>query len=113
MKKIKKFSTEKIISLSLVSLINGISTFFRLFNAKAILLEELLWYYLTHSLEDNWVHTFPKGICPKVNEIARLEFELCVQRFNHYTTKTHPENFCCNNKLPLLIKLENLEVSIV
>ena len=39
------------------------------------------------------VHTFPKGICPKVNIIARLEYELAyydsaVHRFNHYTTKT-------------------------
>ena len=32
---------------------------FRLFNAKAILLEEQLWYYLTHSWEDKGVHTFP------------------------------------------------------
>ena len=53
----------------LVSLFNGISTLFRLFNAKAILLEEQLWYYLTHSWEDKGVHTFPKGICPKVNVI--------------------------------------------
>ena len=34
------------------------------------------------------------GICPKVNVIARLEFELAyyysaVQRFNHYITR-HP-----------------------
>ena len=40
-----------------------------------------------------WIHTFPKGICPKVNVITRLEFELAyynfgVQRFNHYTTRT-------------------------
>ena len=60
----------------MVSLFNGISTLFRLFNAKAILLEEQLWYYLTHSWEDKGVHTFPKGICPKVNVIARLEYEL-------------------------------------
>ena len=26
--------------------------------------------YLTHSWEDKGVHTFPKGICPKVNVIA-------------------------------------------
>ena len=37
--------------------------------------------------------TFRKGICPKVNVIARLEFELAyndsaVQCFSHYTTKT-------------------------
>ena len=77
----------------LVSLFNGISTLFRLFNAKAILQEEQQWYYLTHSWEDKGVHTFPKGICPKVNVIARLEYELAyydsaVHRFNHYTTRT-------------------------
>ena len=52
--------------------------------------------YLTHSWEDKGVHTFPKGICPKVNVIARLEYELAyydsaVHRFNHYTTRTPPE----------------------
>ena len=79
----------------LVFSFNGISTFFRLFNAKAIFLEEQYWYYLTHNWEDKGVHTFPKGICPKVNIIARLEYELAyydsaVHRFNHYTTKTPP-----------------------
>ena len=34
--------------------------FLGLFNAKAILLEEQLWYYLTHSWEDKGVHTFPR-----------------------------------------------------
>ena len=58
-------------------------------NAKAILLEEQLWYYLTYSWEDKGVHTFPNSICPKVNVIARLEFELAyydsaVHRFNLY-----------------------------
>ena len=77
----------------LVWLFNGISTLFRLFNA--ILLEEQSWYYLTHSWEDKGVHTFPKGICPKVNVIVRLEYELAyydstVQRFTHYTTRTPP-----------------------
>ena len=66
-----------------------------LFNAKAILLEEQLWYDLTHSWEDKGVHTFPKGICPKVNLLVRLEYELAyydseVHRFNHYTTRTPP-----------------------
>ena len=48
----------------------------------------------THSWRENkGVHTFPKGICPKVNVIARLEYELAyydsaVHRFNHYTTRT-------------------------
>ena len=41
-----------------------------LFNAKAILLEKQQWYYLTNSEEDTGVHTFPKGIWPKVNVIA-------------------------------------------
>ena len=66
----------------------------RLFNAKAILLEEQYWYSLTHNWEDTGFHTFPKGICPKVNVIARLEYELAyydsaVHRFNHYT-RGHP-----------------------
>ena len=47
-------------------------------------------FYLTHSWEDKGVRTFRKGICPKVNVIARLEYELAdydsaVHRFNHYT----------------------------
>ena len=71
--------------------------FRRLFNAKATLLEEQLWYYLTHSWEDKEVHTFPEGIYPKVNVIALLEFELAyydsaVQRFNPYTTRIPPRN---------------------
>ena len=46
--------------------------------------------------EDKGVHTFPKGICPKVNVIARLEYELAyydsaVHPFNHYTTRTPPK----------------------
>ena len=45
------------------------------------------------SWEDKGVHTFPKGICPKVNVIAGLEYELVYydsagHRFNHYTTRT-------------------------
>ena len=41
------------------------------------------------------VNTFPKGICTKVNVIARLEYELTyydptVQRFNHYSMRTPP-----------------------
>ena len=53
----------------MVSLFNGISTFVG---------------YLKGA------HTFPNGICPKVNVIDRLEFELAygnvtVQHVNHYT----------------------------
>ena len=47
----------------------------------------------TNRWEDKEVHTFPKGICPKVNVIARPEFELAlydsgVQRFKPYTLRT-------------------------
>ena len=67
----------------------------RSFNAKAILPEEQQWYYLTHSWEDKGVHTFPRGICPKVNLIVLMEFELAyynstVHRFKYYTMKTPP-----------------------
>ena len=49
-------------------------------------------YYLTNCWKDKEVHTFPKGICPKVNVIARLEFEFAnydsvVHQFNHYATR--------------------------
>ena len=58
-----------------------------------------LFSYFTHSWEDKGAHTFPKGICPKVNVIARLAYELvyydsAVHHFNHYTTRTPPPH--CN-----------------
>ena len=70
-------------------LFNGI------FNTRAIITEEQKWYCLTHSWEDKGVHTFPKGICSKVNIIARLGYELTYyesadQCFMHYTTKPLP-----------------------
>ena len=73
--------------LGLFSLFNGISTFVAYLIPKR--------YYLTHSWEDEGVHTSPKGICPKVNVIERLEYELAyydsaVHCFNHYTTRTPP-----------------------
>ena len=64
-----------------------------LFKSKAILIEEQQWFYLTHSWGEKGVpmvlvHTFPKGISPKVNAIARLKFELAynesvVQHFSY------------------------------
>ena len=48
----------------------------------------------------SWVcYTFPRGICPKMNVITRLEYELAyydstVYRFNHYTTRTPPYTYC-------------------
>ena len=70
-----------------------------LFNAKSIRLEEQQWCYLTHNWEDKRAHTFPNGICPKANVIARLAFEIVyndsvVQRFSHYTTKTPLSRIC-------------------
>ena len=46
-------------------------------------------------MEDEGVHTFPKGICAKVNIIAQLEYKLAyydsaVHRFNHDTMRTPP-----------------------
>ena len=66
---------------------------FKLFNAKAILLEEQSWWYLTNTRLNKGVNAFPQGICPKVNVRVRLEFELAyddsaVDRYNHYTTRT-------------------------
>ena len=56
-------------------------------------LEEQSRYYLTHSWEEKEVHIFPKVICPKVNEIEQVEFELAYHDstlpcLNHYTTRT-------------------------
>ena len=71
-----------------LSLFNGISTFVGYLMPKPFSEKN-------SSGEDKEVHTFPKGICPKVNVIARLEFELAyydseVHRFNHYSTRTPP-----------------------
>ena len=63
-------------------------------------------------LFNNWadmgVHTFPKGICRKVNVIARLEYELAyydsaVQRFNHNTTRTPPQRNCLDAHLGQIV----------
>ena len=89
-----------------------------LFNAKAILLEEQSWYYLTHSWEDKGFHTFPKGICPKVNVIARLEYELAdfdssVHHFNHYTTWILLSLLSNNNNLPAVIWFQLFLILII
>ena len=65
-----------------------------LFNAKAILVEEHQWCYLTHSWGDKGVlHIFLKGINLKVNVIVQLEvelayFEAAIQHFSHYATES-------------------------
>ena len=51
------------------------------FNAASTLREEHSWYYLTHGLENKEVHTFQKGIGPKVKALARQELELALLRF--------------------------------
>ena len=66
-----------------------------LFTAKAIFVEQK-WYYLTHNLGYKGVHTFPKGISPKVNVIAQVEselvhFEAAVHHFHHNATITPPQ----------------------
>ena len=89
---ISLYKSRSEVRFGLVSLFEWHINLCRLFDAKAIR------YYLTHSWEDKGVHTFPKSICPKVNVIARLEYELAyydsaVHRFNHYTTRTPLGNF--------------------
>ena len=49
------------------------------------------WFYLIYSWSDKGVQTFPKKISPKMNETARLEFELAyfsaaLQLFRYYIT---------------------------
>ena len=60
-----------------------------LFYVRTIFVEEKLWFCLIHSWVDKGVHTFLKGISPKVRLIARLEikpvyYETAGQRFTHY-----------------------------
>ena len=50
--------------------------------------------------EDKRVYTFPKGISPKVNVIAQLEFELAyfeaaVQRYSHYAIRVNRVIYVC------------------
>ena len=62
-------------------------------HTKANLAEGQQGYYFTYSREDKEVHTFPNGICTKVEIIVLLEFEVAyfeaaVLHFSHYTTRT-------------------------
>ena len=50
-------------------------------NAKATIVEEHLWYYMTQSLRDKSVVTFPNDVSPNVNVITRPEFELSHNDF--------------------------------
>ena len=67
-----------------------------------------------HSWEDKWVHIFPKGICPKVNLIGRLEYELAyygsaVQRFNH-TPRGHTLNNLQISRLSKVIWFSGISI---
>ena len=70
--------------------------------AKAILVEEQQWYYLTYAWEVKEVHIFSKGISPKVNVKAGLEFEITLRyplrheffQYN-YTISSIPIYYCC------------------
>ena len=60
-----------------------------------------------------WVHTFSKGISPKVNVIARLEFELAyfetaIQHLSHYTIDLLPTACLRSASIPKRV-LETLE----
>ena len=76
-----------------------------LFNVKAILVEEPLWYHLNHSWKrDKGVHAFPKGICMKVNVIVWLKSEITyhdvwVQHISHYAMRTLPTTGLGEGKL--------------
>ena len=99
--------SDNCLRISLFSFVSWYINLCRLFNAKAILWEEKYWYNWTYSWEDKGVHTFSKDICPKVNVIARPEFELAyndsaVHCFNHYTMRTHPSG------LVLLVSWNNI-----
>ena len=64
------------------------------------------------------VHTFPKGICPKVKIIARLEYELAyydsaVHRFNHDATRTPPYHLMYLVYFPQLKLVINQDVWVV
>ena len=60
-----------LLGVGLVSLFNSISTFVDYLLPKAEL-QEYFWYYFTNSWDDKGVHTFPKGICPKVNSLTTI-----------------------------------------
>ena len=59
---------------------------------------------ITHGWVDKRVHTFPKGISPKVNVIARLEFELIYFKMQSSTLVITPQELApllfCKNEVP-------------
>ena len=79
----------------LFSLFNGISTFVGDLMPKPSWAKNSSDTIYPIADEDKEVHTFPHGICPKVNVIARLGFELTdfavrVHQFSYFTSVTTP-----------------------
>ena len=74
---------------------------------KDFFIEEQLWYYLTQSWNDKWIHTFLKSSGMKVNLIPQLEFELAyyyvvVQHARHYATENPlPKKYICSKLLDM------------
>ena len=98
----------------MVSLFNGISTFVGYLMPKPFSEKNIRGTFLTHRWEYKGVHTFPKGICPKVNVIARLGFELAYydsvsHLLNHYATRT-PPSFYFDKIVFLQISSEEIKV---
>ena len=75
---------------------NGTSTRKGLLNTKAILKEEKYWYYLNHSWVgvDQEVQPYSKGSSPKVNLVARLEFELVFYDITVMHANHNSKNLC-------------------
>ena len=72
---------------------------------------------LTHCWEDKGVHAFSKGICLKMNVIARLEFEpayydFAVKRINHYITRCIKLSVLDKNAWDHIIMLKLFEIII-
>ena len=63
-------------------------------------------------MEDKGINTFPDGICPKVNIILRLEFELTMS-----TLTTTPKLMTCNISLLTtvfkILKLINIKSGMI
>ena len=79
----------------LISLFNGISTFVGYLMPKPFSEKNRSGTTYPIAGRIRVFISFPKGICPKVNVIAWLEYELAYydsvsQRVNHYAMRTHP-----------------------
>ena len=75
--------------------------------------------FLSHSWGHKRVHIFPKGINPKVNVIAWLEFELAyydfaVEHVSHYATGSYQSLFISQtNRIIIILNLNFVGVPVV